>query len=166
MRARFLIASALAITAAAAGCKPSAEGPPPEPGGSDAAPIAARDEPPADDKRDTIVMIIDESASALSIRSAKRVSSGRIGRSARWNGKGPVTHRYRLIDASGAVLAEGDVAVRRDLHVAPGGAGGGAHPAGHAAARTAFVVRAPAPRDGERIEIKAVDDERMMVIWP
>jgi hypothetical protein len=156
----------LLVGIAAGGCAPAQDAPP-----SDAPPAAQGNlaEAPAASpgtspgvERDTVVMIVEASGATLRVISAKRVSAERIGRSARFNGKGRVTHRWRLVDAAGNVTLEGDIAAGREPHVAPHGS----DPAAHATpAVSTFVVRAPHPGDGEHIEITTVDDGARLV-WP
>ena len=161
MRACFHPVVSVFCVAIVGACAPAPDAPPrdaPPPAEAELAapPVAAQ---PVE--RDTVVMIVEASGPTLRVLSAKRVSAERIGRTARWNGKGKPTHRWRLVDAAGKISLEGEIAAPREPHVAPHGS----DPAAHATATSTFVVRAPHPEGGEHIEITTADGSAELV-WP
>lgn len=160
---KLLVVGALAFAA----CAPAEDGearrpsPSPAPEPVTIAPAVSATPEPA--PRDVAVLVVEESAAGLKVLSAKRVAFERLGASARFNGKGRATHRYRLVDSAAKVLDEGDVAARPDVHVPAGPAG----PAAHAELpTTVFTVRAPYPAAGEHIEVVSANDQTVMVRWP
>lgn len=106
--------------------------------------------------RDVAVLVVESRPGALSVLSAQRVAPSELGAGRTFNGRGAATYRWTLRGAGGEELASGPIAARRDLHVAEHR--GESAPAAHAdRARSAFVVRAPYPRDKEYLEIATVD---------
>ncbi len=148
-----------------AACAPAGEGEvsepaPPVASAAAAAPAAA---PRPVGERDVAVLALEQGPNGLTVTSSARVERARLGPAATWNGRGRATHRFVLVDASGATLAEGEVAARRDLHVAPSAGG----PAAHAVPGSfAFVVRAPYPEPGEHLEVHALDETKLVARWP
>lgn len=164
MTARLLVAASALLFA----CAPAEDGEarrvsPVPPAPEAVMPPGSANVDPAPSTRDVAVLVLEQGGGSLRVLSAQRVPRERLGASARFNGKGRVTHRYRLVGAAGESLDEGDVAARTEAHVPPGPAG----PAAHVPLPTfAFTVRAPQPADGEHLEIVSVDDKSVMVTWP
>ena len=164
MTARLLLAATLLLGA----CAPAEEGDvrrgsPAAPTPEAVAPSASAVSQPTPAARDVAVLVLELSEGGLRVFSTSLVARERLGASARFNGKGRVTHRYRLVSATGESLDEGDVAAQTDAHVPPGPAG----PAAHVPLPTfAFTVRAPQPAEGEHLEIVSVNDKNIMVSWP
>lgn len=163
---RSVFAGAL-VLGAAIGCAPA----PREQGPNESRP-AAIDPSPSPAARDVAQLIVERKDGELRVISAARVPAASLGPAATWNGAGPVTHRYRLIGATGVTLAEGEISASLAHHIAPGPAGPAAH-AAPGSEEEVFRVRAPHPTAGEHLEIEAIatsgsdgNAAREKVIWP
>lgn len=110
------------------------------------------------------VLVVEAKGGVLDVLSATRVAKRDLGVAATFNGAGRPTHRWILRGTDGEERASGPIAVRRGVHV-PENRSEGA-PAAHAdRASSAFVVRAPFPAEGERIEVVSTVNAAEKTEW-
>lgn len=165
-----LCAASVALATLASACAPSE--PKEEPAASSAAPVSQPEGPagpsvegakPIEGQR-IAVLVVEAKGGGLDVRSATAVAKRDLGVAATFNGAGRPTHRWILRGADGEERASGPIAARRDVHV-PENRSEGA-PAAHAVrASSAFVVRAPYPAEGERIEIVSAVNPAEKTEW-
>lgn len=157
----------------ALGCTPSTPSDPQAPAPSEAsAPSTASatttsppGRPPGSPRaRAVAVLVVESKDGALQVVSSLRVPREDLGVGATFNGRGTASFRWALVGADGEPLDGGPIAARRDVHV-PDNRTVGA-PAAHASRdASAFVVRAPYPEEGERIEIVSTSDVTVKTEW-
>lgn len=148
-----------------AGCAPASDGEVSEPAAGTAGVVAtgAPQGSPHPARRDIVVLALEQGPQGIRVTSSARVERAKLGPAATRNGRGTATHRWLLVGPSGATLAEGEIAARGGIHVAPSDS----RPAAHADPEVlAFVVRVPQPEAGEHVEVHALDGTKAVLSWP
>jgi hypothetical protein len=146
-------------------CAPAGDGEITEPraGGPDVAATQAKGVTSQAQGRNVVVLVLEAGQKSITVKSSARVERSKLGPEETWNGVGAATHRWVLVGAAGAVVAEGNIATRRAVHVPPAPG----QPAAHADRDTySFVVRAPEPGAGEHLEIHTLDGSAPVLSWP